>query len=106
MKKSAVRHLQRRKRYLFRTQGNALRLTDSACRTHQTAQMAANTAGANKVRTTRFAIEDDGLVTTIVARHLTTTTAYAQLMIELRIDNGFAIERIGLQEQRQRLANK
>ena len=60
---------------LFRAMGHAFRLSDGTGRTHQTAEMAANAAGADKARTATVVIEDDGLVTTVVARHLTTATA-------------------------------
>ena len=54
---------------------HAFRLPNSAGRTHQAAEVAANAAGADKARTATVVIEDDGLVTTVVARHLTTATA-------------------------------
>ena len=68
--------------------------------------MAAHAAGANESRTPTVMVEDDGLVTAIVARHLTAAASHAQLMVELRIYDGIAIERVGLQEQWQRLANE
>ena len=76
--------------------GDALRLTDGTSRTYQSAEMTANAAAANKTRATTVVVKDNGLVATIVARYLTTATAYAQLMVELRINNCIAIERVGI----------
>jgi len=76
--------------------GDALRLPDGTGRTHEPAEMAAYAAGTDKARPATVTIEDDGLMTTITARHLTTATANAQLMIELRIDDCIAIKRVGL----------
>ena len=85
---------------------HAFRLPNSAGRTHQAAEVAANAAGADKARTATLVVEDNSLVTTVATRYLTTAAADAQLMVELRINDGVAIKRVGIQEQRQRLADE
>ena len=85
---------------------HAFRLPNSAGRTYQTAEVATYTTATHQTRATGFAIKHNGLVTTVATRHLTTAAADAQLMVEPRINDGVAIKRVGIQEQRLRLADE
>jgi len=49
---------------------------------------------------TDFAIKHDGLMTAIATRYCTSATTYAQFLVELRKNDGVAIKRVGVQEQR------
>ena len=60
---------------------HAFRLPNSAGRTYQTAEVAADAAGADKARTATVVVEDDCLVTTVATRHLTTAAADAHMLI-------------------------
>ena len=51
-------------------------------------------------------VEDDGLMTTIATRNLTAAATNTQLLVKLRIDNGIAIQVVGLQEVGQLFANE
>ena len=97
---------QARKRISFRTMSHAFRLPNSASRTYQTAEVATDAAATHQTRATGFAIKHNGLMAAIAARYRTSTAADAQLMVELRINDGVAIKRVGIQEQRQRLADE
>ena len=83
--------------------------TDSTCRTHKATEMTAHTLGADESRLADLMesrcfiaylhfLEDDGLMTAVITRYLTTTAAYAQLLVELGVDDGVAIQIVGLQE--------
>ena len=78
--------------------------TDGACWTDQTTEVAAHTLGAYEMGLTGRMIEDDGLMSTVAARYLTASATYAQLLVELWIDDGVTIQMVGLQELRQLLA--
>jgi hypothetical protein len=62
--------------------------------------MAPHAFAADESRSARFGIKHDGLMTTIATRHLTTTATYTQLLIELGVDDGVAVEIIGLDKIR------
>ena len=61
---------------------------------------------ANQTRTACLAIEDNGLMTAVAARHLTASAADAQFFVELRIDDGVAIQLLRLQELRQQFSHE
>ena len=85
---------------------NAFGDADGTCRTDETAEVTAYTLGAYQAGTTRFSVEDDGLMTSVVARYLTAATTDALLLVKLRIDDGVTIQMVGIQELLQPLAHQ
>ena len=83
---------------------DALCQANGSCWADQTTEVAAYTLGAYETGLTGLMVEDDGLMSAVAARYLTASATYAQLLVELRIDDGIAIQMVGLQELRQLLA--
>ena len=68
--------------------------------------MAAYALGAHEAGLAGVAVEDNGLMTAVAARHLTASAADAQFFVELRIDDGVAIQLLRLQELRQQFSHE
>ena len=77
---------------------NSLRHTDGACRTDESAEVTAYAFGAYQAGATGLSVEDDSLMAAVAARHLTTSAADAQLLVEFRIDDGITIQVVRLHE--------
>ena len=72
--------------------------SDGSRRTYESAEMAANAFGSDKPWAAGFVIEYYGLMTTVIARHLTASASNAQFRVKLGIDDGLAVQVIGVQE--------
>ena len=83
---------------------DALALTDGTSRTNQSAEVATHTLGAYQTRLTGLVVEDDGLMTAVVARHLTAPTTDAKGLVKLWIKDGVAVQMVGIHELWQLLA--
>lgn len=68
--------------------------------------MTADALGAYQTRTAGFMVEDDGLMTAVAARHLTAATADTLLLVELRVNDGVAVQMVRIQEFLQPLAHQ
>ena len=81
-------------------------LVDSLCHANgsrgadQAAEVAADALGADEARLSGVAVEDDGLVAAIHAGGVAAPAAHALVAVDLRIDNGFAVEVGGCDEVR------
>ena len=85
---------------------NSLGHADGTGRADKATEVTADALGANQTGASGYAIEDDGLMTAIAARNLTTATTDAQFLVELRIDDGVAVQMVGIQKLRQLLAHE
>jgi hypothetical protein len=65
----------------------------------------AHALGAYDARLTGGCVEDNGLMTTIVARYFATATTHTLFLIDLGIDNRAAIEFAGRYEHLYSFAN-
>ena len=68
--------------------------------------MTAYALGANETGKAGVVVEDDGLMTTVAARYFATSAADAQLLVELRVDNGVTIQMVRIQELRLQLTHQ
>ena len=80
--------------------------TDGTRRADKTAEVTADALGSYQTGVTGLAIKDDGLMPAIAARHFATSATDTQFLVELRIDNGLAIQVVGLLELRQQFAHQ
>ena len=68
--------------------------------------MAADALGANDAGASCLCIEGDGLMTAVLARYVAAATADAAVEVNLREDDGVAVEVGGGDDARQRLADE
>ena len=85
---------------------NSFGYADSTGRTDETTEVTANALGTYQTGTTGLMIEDDGLMSTIAARYLTAAATDTQFLVELRIDDGVAVQTVGMQELLHTFANQ
>ena len=83
---------------------DALAEVDGASRTDLSAEVTAHTLLANNARLAGFAVEDNSLVASVVARYFTTSAAYAALVVDDGVDDGVAVEGTGMCEYGNALA--
>ena len=97
--------------FLFNSFGYA----DSTRRTDEATEVTADALGAYQTWTAKpppilprrgEAFEDDGLMTAVVAGNLTASATDTQFLVELRIDDGVAVQTVGMQKLLQALANQ
>jgi hypothetical protein len=79
---------------------------DGTSRTDEAAEVTADTLCANQTGPSGFFVEDDGLVAAVATRYFTASAPYAQIHVELGIDDGVAVQTVGMQELLQTLANQ
>jgi len=79
---------------------DALRQADGTSGADEAAQVATDAAGAHDVGLARGCVEGDGLVAAVVAGGVATATADAHVAVNLRIDDGGAVEFGGQKEPR------
>ena len=68
--------------------------------------MTAHTFCAHQLGTARLVVEDDGLMSAVVARYLTATATETLLLVELGIDDGGAVQIVWVEELRYLLAHQ
>ena len=68
--------------------------------------MTADAFGTHQTGSAGLLIEDDGLMTAVAARHLAAATADTQFLVELRINDGVAVQMVGVQELLQPFAHE
>ena len=66
--------------------------------------MTAHTFCAHQLGTARLVVEDDGLMSAVVARYLTASATETLLLVELGIDDGGAVQIVWVEELRYLLA--
>ena len=79
---------------------------DSTCGADEATEVTPHTLGAYDVRLTGGSVEDDGLMSTIVAGGLAASATHTHLAINLGIDDGLTVEFVGIHEYSDRLANQ
>ena len=77
---------------------NAFGHANSSCRTDETTEVTAYALRADQTGTAGLVIEYNGLMAAVATGYLTASTADTQLLVELRIDDGVAIQMVELQE--------
>ena len=73
---------------------------NSTCRADEAAEVTAHALGSHQTGTARQTVEDDGLVASVTTRHLAASATHTEILVELRIDDGVAVETVGLEERR------
>lgn len=71
---------------------DALAEVDGSSGADLTAEVTAHTLLADDARLAGFAVEDDSLMTSVVARYLATSAAHAALAVDDGVDDGVAVE--------------
>ena len=84
---------------------NSFSHADGTCRTDKAAEVTADALGAYQTGTAGLVVEDDGLMAAVVAGNLAASTADTHLLVELRVDDGVAVQMVGHQELLQPLAH-
>ena len=79
---------------------NSLGHADSTCWADEAAEVTADALGAYQAGTAGLMVEDNSLMTTVAARHFTAPTTNTQILVELRVDNGVAVQMVRFQELR------
>ena len=85
---------------------NSFGHADGTGRTDETAKVTADALGAHQTGATGFVVKYDGLMAAIATGYLTAATTDAQLLVELRIDDGVTVQMAGIQELLQPLAHE
>ena len=87
---------------LHNTLGNA----DGTRGANEAAEVTADALGSNDAGLADVRVERDSLMTTIHAGHVATSAPDAHVAVNLRIDDGIAIQAVGVQELRQLLTHQ